>query len=302
MRTLIALLALGLVSTAWSETTFTYQGRLGSAGQPAEGNHDFVFRLYDMEINGVQIGSDLPVDSVLVSSGIFAVPLDFGDAPFNSNPRWLEIDVRESGGGMYTTLAPRQRVGAAPFAIETLFVAPGSVDTDALQDDAVTTTKIADGNVFTNDLANFAVATSKLSNQAVTRLKLADDSVGTAQIENNTVTSNDIRDGTVSAIDLAGGLYRSRSDLYQVTSEPLSVGASPLRQAVACSDSNDLPLYARCGSPSQNQLLATYMEPSDWTDTSSPAMAACSATNLTPTNPGANRVSFTVSITCVSVP
>ena len=308
-----ALLLFGYWSTAWAETTFTYQGKLGTSGQPAEGSHDFVFRLFDAQTDGTQVGVDQDVPSVDVDNGIFAVQLDFGDSPFNSSPRWLEIDVREAGSGPYTTLAPRQRIGASPFAIETLFVAPGAVDTAALQDNSVTTNKIANGNVFTDDLANFAVSTGKLSNQAVTQLKLANDSVGTSQIQNGSVSSSDIRDatiqsvdiadGSVSASDLAGGLYRSRSDLYQVTSEPLSVGAIPLRQTVACSDSNDLPLYARCGSPSSSsRLLATYMEPTNWTDTGFPAEAACSAMNLTPSNPGSNRIDVTVSIICVSVP
>ena len=117
---------------AAAETTFTYQGRLASAGQAANGLHDFVFRLFDDEISGSQSGTDVAVAGVDVTGGVFTVKLDFGDAPFNSSPRWLEIDVREAGTGMYTTLSPRQRIGASPFAIETLFVAPGSVDTSAL--------------------------------------------------------------------------------------------------------------------------------------------------------------------------
>ncbi len=35
-------------SIAQAETVFTYQGKLGSAGQPANGAHDFRFRLYNL--------------------------------------------------------------------------------------------------------------------------------------------------------------------------------------------------------------------------------------------------------------
>ena len=306
MRALCGIaLALALLAT-WrivhAETAFTYQGRLSAAGAPAQGSYDFRFRLFDAEAGGTAVVRLQSSAGVAVSGGVFTVQLDFGDAPFNSSPRWLEIDVRAAGGGAYTTLAPRQRVGTSPFAIETLFVAPGAVDTAALQDNSVTTTKIADGNVFTNDLANFAVSTGKLSNQAVTRLKIADDSIGTAQIENNTVTSSDIRDGSVSAMDLAAGLYRSKADLYEVVGSPLTLLFSPQSQTVSCADANDLPVLAACGSSSASRYLATYLHPSNWTNNSAAAAVTCNALNIHPSNPSGNPIEAQASITCVSVP
>ena len=201
-----------------AETTFTYQGRLASAGHPAEGNHDFVFRLFDMETGGTQAGSDLAVDAVSVVGGIFTVSLDFGDAPFNSSPRWLEIDVRQANAGMYTTLTPRQRVGASPFAIETLFVAPGAVDTAALQDNAVT------------------------------QSKLADNSVGTSQIQNNTVTSSDIRDGTIQPVDVtANNTLLSKSGIYLVGGNIANMpGMSNAGATASCADANDVPIAYFC--------------------------------------------------------
>jgi hypothetical protein len=302
-RLITALLLFGIgCSIAHAETVFTYQGKLGSAGQPAEGAHDFRFRLLDAETGGTQAGSQLAVSPVAVSSGVFTVQLDFGDAPFNSNPRWLEIDVREAGGGAYTTLSPRHRIGAAPFAVETLFVAPGAVDTAALQDNSVTTNKIANGNVFTDDLANFAVTTGKLSNQAVTRLKMAEDAISSFHIENGTVASSDIRDGTVSAIDLAPGLYRTKADLYEVVGSPLTLLSSPQSQTVSCADANDLPVLAACGSSSASRHLATYLHPSNWTNTSAAAAVTCNAFNIHPSNPSVNPIEVQASITCVSVP
>lgn len=291
-----------ITQLAHAETQFTYQGKLGNAAQPADGEHDFAFRLFDAETDGTQIGLDQDLLSVDVDGGIFTVQLDFGDAPFNSSPRWLEIDVRESGSGPYTTLAPRQRIGTSPFAIETLFVAPGAVDTAALQDNSVTTNKIANGNVFTDDLANFAVSTGKLSNQAVTRLKIADDAIGTAQIENNTVTSNDIRDGTIASADIGPGLYRTKQDLYEVTGAGLSIGAAPLNETVSCADANDLPLSGGCRAGAPSQLISTSVTDTHWTSATNAASVTCSGYNLTPSNPAANRVSLQAYIICVNVP
>jgi hypothetical protein len=54
-RLITALLLFGIgCSTAHAETVFTYQGKLGSAGQPANGAHDFQFRLFDAETGGTQ--------------------------------------------------------------------------------------------------------------------------------------------------------------------------------------------------------------------------------------------------------
>ena len=46
------------------------------------------------------------------------VTLDFGGAPLNGNPRWLEIGVRPNGSpNGYTPLTPRQPLTAAPYSI-----------------------------------------------------------------------------------------------------------------------------------------------------------------------------------------
>ncbi|MBS0190894.1 MAG: tail fiber domain-containing protein [Phycisphaerales bacterium] len=114
------------VAVAWSvmafaavaQTSFTYQGRLESAGAAATGNADFKFRLYGQASGGPMIGSELTRANVGVSKGVFATDLDFGDAAFlPGSSRWLEIDVRmPAGGGSYVTLSPRAAVSAAPLA------------------------------------------------------------------------------------------------------------------------------------------------------------------------------------------
>ncbi len=97
-------------------TGFTYQGYLEDGGAPAEGAYDFEFSLYDVDTDGVALGT-LTLDDVPVTGGYFSVLLDFGAAVFNGEARWLEIGVRPGiETGAYTTLEPRQALTAAPYA------------------------------------------------------------------------------------------------------------------------------------------------------------------------------------------
>ncbi|MCB1589999.1 MAG: hypothetical protein KDI56_13920 [Xanthomonadales bacterium] len=261
-----------LPDIAHAETAFTYQGRLSAAGTAAQGSYDFQFRLFDAENAGTAVGSLQSASAVVVSGGVFSVLLDFGDGPFNSAPRWLEIKVREAGGASYTTLAPRQRIGASPFAIETMFVAPGAVDTAALQDDAVT------------------------------RAKLADNSVGTFQIENNTVTSTDIRDGTIATADIGPGIYRSKADLYQVSGPGMTLLTNPQSETVGCFDPNDLPISGGCRVGLSAAYVATSVTDNHWTSTTDAASVTCNGINVHPSNPSLNPVPLQAYIICVSVP
>jgi hypothetical protein len=97
-------------------TAFTYQGRLALSGNPASGNYDFRFILYDAEYGGNQVGNLLELFNIIVTDGYFTVKLDFG-AVFNGNTRWLEVAVKATGGGTYTILSPRQELTAAPYAL-----------------------------------------------------------------------------------------------------------------------------------------------------------------------------------------
>lgn len=110
-------LVLSLVHTGTGQTTaFTYQGNLQFTGQPANGNYDFQFALYDAATAGAQLGPTQTLSSVAVSNGAFTVTLDFG-SQFPGANRFLEIRVRQSGPGSYTVLAARQPVLSTPYAI-----------------------------------------------------------------------------------------------------------------------------------------------------------------------------------------
>ena len=80
---------------AFAEPTtpaFTYQGQLVEDGAPADGTYDMVFTLFDEEVEGNVVGTQL-VSDVLVTDGLFTVLLNdlgqFGPLAFNGDARWL---------------------------------------------------------------------------------------------------------------------------------------------------------------------------------------------------------------------
>jgi hypothetical protein len=101
-------------------TAFTYQGRLTDDGGPVSDDCDFEFSLWDEggsgepPAGGTLLGTDT-AEGVQVRDGLFTVSLDFGAAAFNGQARWLQIAV-DCGAGA-TTLSPRQRLTAAPYAL-----------------------------------------------------------------------------------------------------------------------------------------------------------------------------------------
>jgi len=128
-----AMLLVSFIGNASGQTTqFTYQGKLADSGNPASGQYDFKFKLYDTATvgTGTQQGGDVSVSSVQVTAGIFTVQLDFGACAscFNGAARFLEIAVKQTSGSTYTTLGPRQPVTSDPYAIRSL----NSVTADGL--------------------------------------------------------------------------------------------------------------------------------------------------------------------------
>ncbi len=99
---------------------FTYQGRLKDGSNPANGPYDFQFTLYDAMTGGTLVAGPLDQPNQTVSEGLFTVLLDFGAGTFTGAARTLQIAVRPSGGGGYTTLLPRQALTPAPYALYAL--------------------------------------------------------------------------------------------------------------------------------------------------------------------------------------
>lgn len=118
----MALLLATLASVMAQTTGFTYQGKLTDNGNPATGNYDFQFKLFDTQTvgTGTQQGSPVLVPNVTVTSGIFTVQLDFGAAVFDGTARYLEISVKQTSGSTFTTLGPRQPISSTPYTIKSL--------------------------------------------------------------------------------------------------------------------------------------------------------------------------------------
>jgi len=100
-------------------TAFSYQGQLSQSNSPYSGTADLQFRMFTAASAGTQIGSTQLATNVSIANGLFTVNVDFGAAAFDGNARWIEIAVTApstNGSGPFTTLTPRQRLSAVPYA------------------------------------------------------------------------------------------------------------------------------------------------------------------------------------------
>ncbi len=184
----IAFILFALTACVLGQTTeLTYQGQLQSASAPASGNFDFEFALFDG--GGAQIGPTLTRSGVAVSGGIFSVNLDFGQG-FPGATRFLEIRVRQSGGGAFTTLSPRQPVTSAPYSIKSLTA--NNADNAANATNALTATN------FAGNLAGDVTGTQ--SNTTVARL------------QNRNVASTPPLDGQVLKFDSVANQWVPATD------------------------------------------------------------------------------------------
>ena len=113
---LFALLCMSEIVSAQG-TAFTYQGRLNDAVNPANGQYDLTFALFDASTNGNAIGAALTNAAVPVANGLFTTNLDFGPV-FTGTNYWLSVGVRTNGSTTaFTVLWPRQPLLPVPYAI-----------------------------------------------------------------------------------------------------------------------------------------------------------------------------------------
>jgi hypothetical protein len=116
---LLALSTLNLqLSTAFAQgTAFTYQGQLNSGGSPANGIYNLTFSLFNTNSSGAAIAVPVTNNAVVVTNGLFTVLIDFGPGVFTGQTNWLQIGVETNGVNTFTTLAPRQQLTPAPYAV-----------------------------------------------------------------------------------------------------------------------------------------------------------------------------------------
>ena len=158
-----------LAGAAFAQTTaFNFQGRLNDGANPANGNVELQFRLFDALAGGNQIGADISKPGVAVVNGIFSAPLDFGAAAFDGSPRFVEIGVRPAGSGNpFTILDPRQPILATPYSIQAKNAATADTAIDSTKlggvdaSEYVTTTTVGNSfikNATTLQTGNFNIS------------------------------------------------------------------------------------------------------------------------------------------------
>src|SRR5436305_998384 len=103
LLTSLVLVGAPIVDALGQTTVFTYQGRLNSGANAADGVFDLSFSLFSVSSGLGQVGSSYAAPATTVRNGLFTVQLDFG-ANFPGADRWLEIAVRTNGNGSFTTL------------------------------------------------------------------------------------------------------------------------------------------------------------------------------------------------------
>ena len=116
---MMALLGILIACELPAQTTaFTYQGVLSDGGQPAAGEYELRFALYDVAEGGTEVAGAITNGPVEVTEGVFTTLLDFGLEAFTNGQPWLEIGVRMSGSSeAFTTLIPRQALTPVPTAL-----------------------------------------------------------------------------------------------------------------------------------------------------------------------------------------
>ena len=114
-----ALIIFGAIHHAAAQgTAFTYQGQLISGTNPANGNYDIKFTLYNIVNTYVGATNNLIIHSnTPVANGLFTTTLDFGPGVFTGSNYWLDIAVRTNGASTFTELTPRQLITPTPYAI-----------------------------------------------------------------------------------------------------------------------------------------------------------------------------------------
>jgi hypothetical protein len=149
--------------------SFTYQGQLQQNGQPANGNFDLSFALFDASTAGVQQSATTSYSGFPVSGGLFTVSLSYPSAT-NGTQLWLEVTVDGN------TMSPRTRVTAVPVAEYALSgaIANGSITTAMLATDSVTRSKLAGGATSGNVSLTLGAGACGVANFSVTGAQVGD--------------------------------------------------------------------------------------------------------------------------------
>lgn len=210
----------GLVGTA-----FTYQGELQASNQPADGEFDLTFELFDAVTGGVSVAGVVALEDVVVSDGIFTAEIDFGTAAFAGDQIWVEIGVREgASSGAFVQLVPRQKLTATPYALHAEMVAI----------DAIGSSEIADGTVTGADVASNTIAASNIVDGPGSNLdadlldgQQAADFAAQSTVSNNIITlnqhTNDISNNSSEISNNVADIDNLQSQIDALANQPTPV-------------------------------------------------------------------------------
>ena len=190
LRTWIAAgCAAGWVAAAGAfPTEIHQQGRLLDGTNLYNGAATISFRLYDVAEGGVALAGD--TNDVTVVDGFYAATLDLAPAEWNAVLTNAELFLETDING--TPLAPREPLGAVPYARLAAGVTNGAIGELQLANNAVTKDKLHDEAVTSGKIGPVAVTADKIGLGAVTLDKLGGNSVNSGKIVDGSVTVADV--------------------------------------------------------------------------------------------------------------
>lgn len=103
-------------------TKVSYTGHLKQNGLPFTGFLTARFSLWDVPVGGLRVAGPQQQDQIPVKNGLFQTTVDFGQAVFSSDARFLEVEVCTfncGSPGSFSVLQPRQAITASPYALQT---------------------------------------------------------------------------------------------------------------------------------------------------------------------------------------
>ncbi len=186
------------------------------------------FSLHDASSGGSQVGSTVSKTGISVVEGLFTTQLDFTVAnAFEGNARWLEIAVKCTSDGSFTTLTPRQPLTPVPYAIYAQNV--GEVDTSA----------IADSTIAAVDIATDAVETAEILDGTIVNADIS----GTAAIDSTKINTGVVSNAEFNFLDGVTSAIQTQLDL-KGTGDVTLIGTETLTNKTLTSPTVNTPTVA----------------------------------------------------------
>jgi len=247
---IIALTILFPVLTAAQGNAFNFQGRLNDGTNPANGQYDLQFGLFNAIAGGTQIGSTVNRPNTVLVGGVFSVTLDFGATAFNNpNSVFIEIGVKPAGSpNAFTILGPRQQLTVVPFAVRAANAT--NADTATNSTNAVNATNaqnaVSAGNSFA--LGGITSSSYALKNgPEFIRNQTTIQPDSNFNISGNGIINGDLSlEGDIRQVRFKGGAVKAMA-LIRVTRTGFPNFPTASATVVRCFSGTALPSEPNCG-------------------------------------------------------